>query len=93
MSCPTEAIVLNPHLSIHRKMLVEHETTISLTYLFKSTASEFGPDIRFGCIYRVNPNCYGGFRRDAVLTNHRDATIEEYEAERKGRRHGPLCTA
>lgn len=64
-------------------MLVGYKTTIQLTYLFESTASEFGPDIRFGCIYRVNPNCYRGFKRDAVLTNHRDATIEEYEAERR----------
>ena len=83
MSCPTGAIVLNPHLSIHKKMLVGYKTTIQLTYLFESTASEFGPDIRFSCIYIGHPNCYVGFERDAVLTNHRDATIEEYEAARR----------
>ena len=83
MSCPTEAISLNPHLSIHKRMLVWYKTTIQLTYLFESTASEYGPDIRFGCIYSGHLNCYGRFERDAILTNHRDATIEEYEAARR----------
>lgn len=83
MSCPTEATVLNPHLCIHKRMLVWYKALIPLTYIFESTVSEFGPDIRFGCIYRGHPNCYGGFERDAVLTNHRDATIEEYEAARR----------
>lgn len=64
-------------------MLVRYKTLIPLTYIFESTVSEFGSYIRYGCIYRGHPNCYGGFERDAVLTNHRDATIEEYKAERR----------
>lgn len=86
MSCLTEAVALNPHLSIQKKMLVGYKTTISLTYLFESIVSEFGPDIRFikfGCIYMEHPNCYGDFERDSVLVNYRDATLEEYEARRK----------
>ena len=82
MPCPTEAIALNPHSGIRKRMLVGYKTTISLTYLFESTVSEFGPDIRFGCIYREHPNCYGDFERDAVLANYRDATLEEYKAAR-----------
>ena len=82
MSCPTEAIALNPHLSIRKRMLVGYKTTISLTYLFESTVSELGPDIRFGCTYMDHPNCYGDLERDSVLANYRDATLEEYEARR-----------